>query len=312
MKKNYKVLLIFLLTGFTSLADSTFNKHIEDGIKLKKQEKYSEAIEEFSKAIHLNPKSATPYLERGLVYMKCNDSISAMENVGKALTLDPENSKNYIEAGLVYQHFNDFVNAKICWDRASRLDYQNKNRKQIENCLQFLPKKMRSFRQKNECENIIELAQISESNLKEIILSVNRLKKMEADGVFDSIEIPEDARKFINEVINIYGQFAFETGPMVSEIIQDKEGLRKEWKEIQSDKINQDSAERRKKSVQDIRKLLERVIRSCSEFLIMLEQIEEKIKKELIIQKQVTPKEKKDEVEEDEFADFDFSSFDTN
>ena len=59
-------------------------------------EKYQEAIENFNKAIELDPNSAAFYSARGLVYVELGKHQEAINDYNKAIELDP-NCKIAIE-----------------------------------------------------------------------------------------------------------------------------------------------------------------------------------------------------------------------
>ncbi len=60
-------------------------------------ERYSEAINDFSLLVHLNPRSVLPYLKRGSAKMKLKNRYSAFIDFRKALKLDTEYFDLYFE-----------------------------------------------------------------------------------------------------------------------------------------------------------------------------------------------------------------------
>jgi len=79
-------------------------KHLDKGKTCAESENYSEAINEFSKAIKLNP-SYDAYYERGIAYSNSNNSFTAMEDFAKAIGLaenDGDKWKAYTTRTIIY------------------------------------------------------------------------------------------------------------------------------------------------------------------------------------------------------------------
>jgi tetratricopeptide (TPR) repeat protein len=313
MKKTHAILLIFFLAVITSSAlnGNTFNKQMLEGLRLLGQQKYSEAIVKFTKAIQHNPENAEPYIYRGIAYMKRSEPFPAFEDIEKALTLDPENPENHIDAGIVYLQFEDYISARLCWVKAIRLDTEGNYSEQIRKCLLRLPEKMRLINQKNACENLIDLANILDHNLNEINLNVDKIKKMEADETLDSTGISKDIRNNMDQVIESAESFTKDVRPMLNKIIQDKEGLRKEWKGLQLKYAGQDIEKKYEQDIKMIRDPLEQMVRASRQFLMIFEMLEVNINKALL-KKEQNAVEKKNKQSKDELADFDCSLSDSS
>jgi len=63
---------------------------------------YERAIEDFSKAIELNPALAEAYNNRGLAYAELNKYERAIEDYNKAIELNPNDAEAYANIGIVY------------------------------------------------------------------------------------------------------------------------------------------------------------------------------------------------------------------
>ena len=77
------------------------------GLSYYNQEKYDQAIRDYNKAIELNPKYAEAFNNRGIVFYQQEQYDLAVSNYTKALEIDPKYAKAYHNRGLVY-----FVNLK--------------------------------------------------------------------------------------------------------------------------------------------------------------------------------------------------------
>jgi len=92
--------------------------------------RYEQAIEDFSKAIELNPNDAVAYYNRGLAYAKLNEHERAIEYYGKAIKLNPNDAKAYGNRGIAYSEIlryeesaRDFKKAGILFLHSGREEY---------------------------------------------------------------------------------------------------------------------------------------------------------------------------------------------
>src|SRR5690606_37546688 len=72
------------------------------------QVNYSDAINDDSKAITLEPENPELYKSRGGLYFESGQILSATEDFNKAISIDPENPEYYNERGLVKLKIEDF------------------------------------------------------------------------------------------------------------------------------------------------------------------------------------------------------------
>ena len=83
------------------------------------------AIEDYNKAIVLNPHSAAAYNYRGLSYMDLGNYKKAIEDFSFAIQLKPDNITGYINRGLAYSELDDVQKAKKDLDHAIRMEPRN-------------------------------------------------------------------------------------------------------------------------------------------------------------------------------------------
>ena len=74
----------------------------------RKKEELDKAIEDFNKAIELNPELADAYTNRGLTYKNKVEFDKAVEDCNKAIGLDPRFAEAYNNLGLGYKEKGDF------------------------------------------------------------------------------------------------------------------------------------------------------------------------------------------------------------
>ena len=84
---------------------------LNKGLAWDKQGKYDEAIEDYNKAIKINPNFASAYFYKGLAQYNKGELKTALHDFQKALNLDPENAE--------YKKIVSSLNAKLNQDSAS-------------------------------------------------------------------------------------------------------------------------------------------------------------------------------------------------
>ncbi len=105
-----------LMLSFTSevnaiskkLNQNSFQYHIESGLEKSKNNDYEGAIEDFTKAIELNPENEDAYIERGIAKYKLEDYEGAIEDFTEAIELNPENEDAYYWRGFTKYDLKDY------------------------------------------------------------------------------------------------------------------------------------------------------------------------------------------------------------
>ena len=87
--------------------------------------KDTEALADLNKAIQLNPKDSTAYRGRGSTYAGMRRYELAIADYNKAIELDPKNSDAYASRGNVYQSMSKFPQAIADYNKAIELDPKN-------------------------------------------------------------------------------------------------------------------------------------------------------------------------------------------
>jgi tetratricopeptide (TPR) repeat protein len=103
-------------------AEGTAEVHFYQGNKLDSQGRYDEAIEEFTKAIELNPNMANAYFNRGNSYGKLGQFERAIQDYDEVISLNPQDASAYINRGNCYDKLGQLEQAIKNFDEAIRLD----------------------------------------------------------------------------------------------------------------------------------------------------------------------------------------------
>jgi tetratricopeptide (TPR) repeat protein len=104
MKKYIFCVLIMLISSLGGVFGCTSPTvdHLQNGFNLDKQNRYDEAIAEYTKAIELNPNSETMYLNRGNDYVRKLQFDLAITDFNKAIDLNPNDEVAYLARGVAY------------------------------------------------------------------------------------------------------------------------------------------------------------------------------------------------------------------
>jgi len=99
-------------------AEAYYNR----GLAYAKLGKYEQAIKDYDKAIELNPALADAYYNRGVAYVKLNKHEQAIEDFSKAIELNPALAEAYYNRGLTYAKLNQYEQAIKDYDKAIELN----------------------------------------------------------------------------------------------------------------------------------------------------------------------------------------------
>lgn len=95
------------------------------GNELLKQDRYQDAINSYTKAIHIDGRNAVYFCNRAAAYSKLGDHQNCVSDCLKALELDPNYSKAYGRKGLAHTVLGQHKEAKECFQKALELDPVN-------------------------------------------------------------------------------------------------------------------------------------------------------------------------------------------
>lgn len=128
MLKQFLPALLFIL--FFSAANAQVNNAVfyyKSGIQLRNENKFSEALAAFDKAVSLNKKFDSAYVEMGNIYSKGGNIDLGISNYKKALAVNPKYTEALTSMGRIYRDARqNFDSALIYYHAAAKLDSTNK------------------------------------------------------------------------------------------------------------------------------------------------------------------------------------------
>jgi tetratricopeptide (TPR) repeat protein len=115
---------------------------IQDGIKLKKEGSLNTAIDRYTTAISLKTSySPGAYYNRGLAYEAKKEYPHALNDYTEAIRLNPRSAEAYLRRGFVYaQVQKDYQRAESDWRTAARLDPDGNHGRMAQKNLEALKK----------------------------------------------------------------------------------------------------------------------------------------------------------------------------
>ena len=103
----------------------TYKQYFDRGVSNNNSKQYIKAIEDFTKAIELNPYRADTYFNRGLVYQGLEQYIKAINDYTKAIRLNPYDTATYNNRGYSYYNLGQYEEALKNYAKAIKLDPTN-------------------------------------------------------------------------------------------------------------------------------------------------------------------------------------------
>ena len=88
-------------------------------------EKFEDAIQDYNKAIDLNPNDESVYYNRGVAFIYLNEYEKAIENLSKAIDLNPNKDSTYYNRGIAFTNLSDSEKAIKDFNKAIDLNSNN-------------------------------------------------------------------------------------------------------------------------------------------------------------------------------------------
>jgi tetratricopeptide (TPR) repeat protein len=135
------VLLAISLAGCLPSFDPEAEEHFYQGIEYTSQGNNDSAMDEFTKAIEIDPTYYFAYYNRALAYYRIGDLESSLMDYNKAVELQPDNVYWTIERGFLYMKLGDREKAIIDLERSQELGVPYEYSQRVEEALaQLKPK----------------------------------------------------------------------------------------------------------------------------------------------------------------------------
>ena len=116
------IIVVVALFIHDQMSENPAYLHNDNGSLLINQGLHLDAIEEFDKAIELDPNLAPAYLNRGYAYSQLGRYLKAIENYDKGINLNPTIALAYDNRGAAHHNMGQILLAIDDYDKALKLD----------------------------------------------------------------------------------------------------------------------------------------------------------------------------------------------
>jgi tetratricopeptide (TPR) repeat protein len=89
------------------------------------QQRFQDALSDFSEAIRINPRDAGVYEQRAAVEMRINDYDKALADYSEAIKVKPDDVRFYLRRGYIYEIRGDIKNSMADTDKALKIEPKN-------------------------------------------------------------------------------------------------------------------------------------------------------------------------------------------
>ena len=116
------------ITLFSHALEATSDNYViqeNRGVAYAKLGNYGRAIEDYDRAIEINPQCADAYYNRGAAYAKLGNYRRAIEDYDRAIEIDPECALSHVYRGAAYLELANPGQALSDYDRAIEIDPAN-------------------------------------------------------------------------------------------------------------------------------------------------------------------------------------------
>jgi len=127
MKKRGFLLLATLLVMAAGGFAQNSKQYQKAGEKFMEAKNYDAAIEQYTRAIDVEPNNYVGYLSRAQAFENLKKNDEAMKDLEKGLVLAPKEVKLYIAMGRVYNSLGKYDEALVRLNRAANLDKKEKD-----------------------------------------------------------------------------------------------------------------------------------------------------------------------------------------
>ena len=125
LQVDVKAVKTFLDKALPLVAPQSSNAYVRRGDWHYQSNRHTQALEDFSQAIRLNPKNASAFAGRAKSLMIKGDLQTALSDCNRALEIAPSSSVAYYVRGLIYKSMKQYDKARA--DLTSAISYDMKN-----------------------------------------------------------------------------------------------------------------------------------------------------------------------------------------
>lgn len=140
--------------------DYTFYQKRADDLSAKGE--LDSAVSDYSRAIELNPKESSIYLNRGLVFHNKKNYDLAVADYSKVIELNPKDSNAYFNRGNSFEKMGDVSKALADYQKAVELDASNETAKTNLKRIQDEQARIAAEQKKHEAARVSETPKLPE------------------------------------------------------------------------------------------------------------------------------------------------------
>ena len=123
MNKLAAMLIVSMLTlSGCGLGTSAYDDAIMDGASNLGRDKPEEALEDFDRAVKVDPEAAGGYLGRGNALNMMGRYKEAITEYDQAIRIDPKLANAYANRAIAYSHLEEFEKAIVDYEKCLELD----------------------------------------------------------------------------------------------------------------------------------------------------------------------------------------------
>jgi tetratricopeptide (TPR) repeat protein len=123
MKRRLTVLAIFLfLAAGCGITVSKYDDAVLDGVSNLNTGKPEQALEDFTRAIKIDPQRADGYLGRANTLNTLGRYEASLDDYHKAIEIDPTLANAYVNRGSAYSHLGQYEKAIADYEKGLELD----------------------------------------------------------------------------------------------------------------------------------------------------------------------------------------------
>ena len=129
------ILLVVSLAGCSPSFDPKAEEHFRQGIEYERQDNDALAMQEFTKAIEIDPDYTYAYYNRALAYYRNHDYANSIVDYNKAIELSPDNVYWILERGFVYMKNGEPDKAILDLERGKELGVPSEYKEIVDQTL---------------------------------------------------------------------------------------------------------------------------------------------------------------------------------